>query len=128
MNLAQVVFGFFVLLAATSNFAFFVGDLDDPSVHSGYMLFFTLVVNLVTTALKVPDRTHRGAFYLATSLVADVQLVAAAVCWIAARGLSAGDLSGGTTAVIVSLSGGALVANVVSVTLLLAETVSVPRR
>ena len=31
MNLEKVVFGFFVLLAATLNFGFFIGDIDDPS-------------------------------------------------------------------------------------------------
>ena len=30
MNLEKVVFGFFVLLAATLNFSFFVGDIFDP--------------------------------------------------------------------------------------------------
>ena len=30
MNLEKVVFGFFVLLAATLNFGFFIGDINDP--------------------------------------------------------------------------------------------------
>lgn len=30
MNLEKVVFGFFVLLAATLNFGFFIGDISDP--------------------------------------------------------------------------------------------------
>ena len=34
VNLEKVVFGFFVLLAATLNFGFFVGDLSDPALHN----------------------------------------------------------------------------------------------
>ena len=30
MNLEKVVFGFFVVLAATLNFGFFIGDIDNP--------------------------------------------------------------------------------------------------
>ncbi len=30
MNLEKVVFGFFVVLAATLNFGFFIGDLGNP--------------------------------------------------------------------------------------------------
>jgi hypothetical protein len=33
MNLEKVVFGFFILLAATLNFGFVYGDVDDPSLH-----------------------------------------------------------------------------------------------
>ena len=43
MNLEKVVFGFFVLLAATLNFGFFVGDIDDPDVHNVYELFAAIV-------------------------------------------------------------------------------------
>ena len=57
MNVKAVVFGFFVLLAATLNFGFFVGDLDDPTLHNVYPLFAAVVVNLIATALQVP-RSH----------------------------------------------------------------------
>jgi hypothetical protein len=33
MSLEKVIFGFFVLLAATLNFGFFIGDLPDPTLH-----------------------------------------------------------------------------------------------
>jgi hypothetical protein len=36
MNLEKVVFGFFVLLAATLNFGFFIGDIANPNVHNIY--------------------------------------------------------------------------------------------
>ena len=74
MNLEKVVFGFFVLLAATLNFGFFIGDIDDPALHNAYELFAAVVVNLIATVLKFGDRTQIGAVHLATSLVADLQL------------------------------------------------------
>ncbi len=128
MNLEKVVFGFFVLLAATLNFGFFLGDIDDPSVHNVYELFAAVVVNLIATVLKFGDRTQIGAVHLATSLVADLQLVAAALVWGYAVYVSTEGLTASATASVVSLSGGALVANVVSVVLLLVETVSFHHR
>jgi hypothetical protein len=129
MNLEKVVFGFFVVLAATLNFGFFIGDLGNPELHSVYELFAAVVVNLVATVLKFGDRTQMGAVHLATSLVASLQLIAAAVVWTyAANVLSDGSLSLEQTAAVVSLSGGALFANIVSVVLLVVETVSFQRR
>ena len=129
MNLEKVVFGFFVVLAATLNFGFFIGDISDPTLHNPYELFAAVVVNLIATVLKFGDRTQLGAVHLATSLVASLQLIAAAVVWTYAAGvLTDGGLSAEQTATVVSLSGGALFANVVSVVLLVSETVSFQRR
>ena len=77
MNLEKVIFGFFVLLAATLNFGFFIGDIGNPQLHNIYELFAALAVSLIATVLKFGDRTQIGAVHLATSLVADLQLVAA---------------------------------------------------
>ncbi len=128
MNLEKVVFGFFVMLAATLNFGFFIGDIGDPILHNVYELFAAIVVSLIATVLKFGDRTQIGAVHLATSLVADLQLIAAALVWTFADGLSAEGLSRAATASVVSLSGGALFANIVSVVLLVVETVSYHRR
>jgi hypothetical protein len=129
MNLEKVVFGFFVVLAATLNFGFFIGDLGNPELHSVYELFAAVVVNLVATVLKFGDRTQIGAVHLATSLVASLQLITAAVVWTyCAYVLADGALTAEQTAAVVSLSGGALFANVVSVVLLVTETVSFQRR
>ncbi len=127
MNLEKVVFGFFVLLAATLNFGFFLGDIADPEVHSVYELIAALAVSLIATVLKFGDRTQIGAVHLATSLVADLQLVAACVVWVWAAEISAAGLDAGSTASVVSLSGGALLANLVSVVLLVVETVTFHR-
>jgi hypothetical protein len=128
MNLEKVVFGFFVLLAATLNFGFFIGDIDNPDLHNVYELFAAIVVNLIATVLKFGDRTQLGAVHLATSLVADLQLIAAALAWGYVVYVSSEGLTPEATASVVSLSGGALVANVVSVVLLVVETVSYQRR
>jgi hypothetical protein len=128
MSMEKVVFGFFVLLAATLNFGFFIGDIDNASLHNEYELFAAVVVNLIATVLKFGDRTQIGAVHLATSLVADLQLIAATIAWVYATQVSAAGLDPAATASVVSLSGGALVANVVSVILLVTETVSFQRR
>ncbi|EUJ11779.1 hypothetical protein Meth11DRAFT_2627 [Methylophilaceae bacterium 11] len=124
MNLEKVIFGFFIILAMTLNFGFFVGDIDNPNHHLHYELYVAIVVNLIATILKFGDRTQIGAIHLATSLVADIQLIAAAIIWAAA-----GD-SGANPEVIVgvvSLSGGAFLANITSVVLLIYETVTLRR-
>ncbi len=128
MNLEKVVFGFFVVLAATLNFGFFLGDIANPALHSPWELYAAVAVNLIATVLKFGDRTQIGAVHLATSLVADLQLIAAAVVLIYAQNVSTSGLDAEATAAVVSLSGGALLANIVSVTLLVTETVSYRRR
>jgi hypothetical protein len=127
MNLEKVVFGFFILLAATLNFGFVYGDLGNPLYHNRWEFFAALVVNLVATLIKLGDRTHVGAIHLAASLVAVIQLVAAALVWFFAPVSEAGVVSEGGMAGIVSLAAGALLANLVSVTILIVET-TVQRR
>lgn len=128
MNLEKVIFGFFVLLAATLNFGFFIGDIAIPELHNEYELFGALVVSLIATVLKFGDRTQIGAVHLATSLVADLQLIIAALVWGYAAHISTEGVTGHAMSSVVSMSGGALLANLVSVVLLVVETVSFHRR
>ena len=123
MNLEKVIFGFFIVFAATLNFGFFIGDIDNPVHHDIYELFAAIVVNLIATVLKFGDRTQIGAVHLATSLVADLQLLAAAMVWGYTIHVAGTGLTAGAMASIVSLSGGALFANVISVVILMAETI-----
>jgi len=127
MNLEKVIFGFFVLLAATLNFGFFLGDIANPDLHNIYELFAALAVSLIATVLKFGDRTQIGAVHLATSLVADLQLIAAVLVWVWAVEIAADGLTTVHTASVISLSGGALLANLVSVVLLVTETVTFHR-
>ena len=73
--------------------------------------------------MKFGDRAHIGAVLLATSLVADLQLIAAVVIWTLSVHASDAGLTPMIMASIVSLSGGALLANVTSVIILVTETV-----
>ena len=127
MNLEKVIFGFFIVLALTLNFGFFLGEIDNPSHHPVYELFAVIVVNLIATVLKFGDRTQIGAVLLATSLVADLQLVAAAGLWAFAVNIGDIGLTPEVMSSIVSLSGGALLANIISVVLLVLETIMLLR-
>ncbi len=127
MNPEKVLFGFFIVLALTLNFGFFVGEIDSPDHHHVYELFAVIVVNLVATILKFGDRTQMGAVLLATSLVAMLQLIAAALVWTVVEHISGTGLTPTAMASIVSLSGGAMLANVISVVLLIIETVMLRR-
>jgi len=127
MNPEKVVFGFFIVLALTLNFGFFVGEMDNPAHHHVYELFAVVIVNLIATVLKFGDRTQMGAVLLATSLVAVLQLLVAAVVWTLAVHASDDGMTPTAMASIVSLSGGAMLANVVSVVLLVIETVMLKR-
>ena len=127
MNLPKVFFAFFIMLALTLNFGFVMGEIHNPAHHHVYELFAAIVVSLVATVMKFGDRTHMGAVLLAASLVADLQLIAAAVVWGIAVQMTDAGLNAGYMSSIVSLSGGAVVANVISVVLLIIETVQARR-
>ncbi len=126
MSPERVLFAFIIVLALTLNVGFTVGDMTDPAQHNRYELFGALVVSLIATVMKFGDRSPLGSTMLATSLVADLQLIAAAVCW----GLYAGfgsEITGAQMATVVSLAIGALVANIISVVLLVIEVANLRR-
>ena len=127
MNLERVIFGFFIVLALTLNFGFFYGEIDNPAHHDIVELFLAIIVNLIATGLKLGDRSQIGALLLATSLVADIQLIAAAISWAIAVHVTETGLTPGVMAVIVSVAGGALVANIVSVTMVVVEALMLRR-
>lgn len=127
MNLEKVTFAFFILLALTLNFGFVMGEMDNPIHHNKYELFAALIVSLIATILKFGDRTHIGAVLLATSLVADLQLIAASLVWTYAEYIAGIGMTPAIMSDIVALSGGALVANICSVVLLIVETVMMRR-
>ena len=121
MNTQKVIAGFFIIMAMTLNFGFFYGDISDITQHNPYELFAAIVINLIATVLKLGDKTQLGSVLLATSLVADIQLIAASIIW----GVSLYVFKADVAAVneIVSLSGGALMANLVSVILFVGDTI-----
>jgi hypothetical protein len=127
MNREKVIFAFFIILALTVNFGFVFGEIADPQHHSPWELFAAIIVNLIATVLKFGDRTHIGSVLLATSLVADLQLIASATIWGYALHVSSHGYNVEAVATVVSLASGALVANIISVILLTAETLMVRR-
>lgn len=125
MNLDKVISGFFIILAMTLNFGFFYGDMTTISSHSKYELFAAIVINLIATILKLGDKTQLGSVLLATSLVADIQLIAAASVWTIT--VYSIGMNSEIMAIIVSLSGGALLANITSVALYVGDTLKSKR-
>ncbi len=126
MNIHKIISGFFFILAMTLNFGFFYGDPTSIEQHSAYELFFVVIVNLIATFLKLGDKTQLGAVLLATSLVADLQLISSAIIWtVTLYGTQHFTVT--TSVTIVSLSGGALLANIVSVVLFIGDTIKSKR-
>jgi hypothetical protein len=126
MSLDKTLFAFVIVLALTLNVGFVYGDPTVIAYHNPYDLAVAIAVSLVATVMKFGERSLLGSTMLATSLVADVQLIAAALVWaISSRD---GTAIGTADAVmIISLAVGAVVANVVSVVLLVIETASLRR-
>lgn len=122
MNLEKVIFGFFIVLSLTLNFGFFLGEIENPEHHTVGELFAVIIVNLIATGLKLGDRSHIGAVLLSTSLVADLQLIAAAIYWTVVVHVTETGLTESVIASVVSLAGGAMLANVISVVMLVSET------
>lgn len=122
MNFEKVIFGFFIVLSLTLNVGFFLGEMNNPQHHNVFELFAVIVVNFIATGLKLGDRSQIGAVLLSTSLVADLQLVAAATYWTVVVHVTETGLTSDVMVSIISLSGGALVANVISVVILVTET------
>ncbi len=94
--------------------------------HTKFELFAAIIVNLIATVLKLGDKTQLGSVLLATSLVADIQLITAATIWTVNTYTTA-IIDEETMGVIVSLSGGALLANITSVILYVADTIKSKR-
>ncbi|RLA75349.1 MAG: hypothetical protein DRG78_20625 [Epsilonproteobacteria bacterium] len=126
MNMHKIVSGSFFILAMTVNFGFFYGDPTVLAEHSVYELFAAIVISLISTVMKLGDRTQLGAVLLATSIVADIQLIASATVWAFAEYVIK-DYGVETVTVIVSLAGGALLANVISVILYIGDTLKSKR-
>lgn len=125
MNSEKVISGFFIILALTLNVGFVVGDIDVIAYHSVYELVAAITINIIATIMKLGDKTQTGSVLLATSFVADLQLIAAALFWgiINMTSIMTPELF----TIVVSLATGAVVANVISVTLFVGETLLLKR-
>jgi len=126
MSIEKILFAFVIVLALTLNVGFVYGDPEVIAFHNSYDLGLAIVVSLIATVMKFGERSLLGSTMLATSLVSDVQLIAAAVVW-AVKSMDGQPLDAADSVMVVSLAVGAMVANVVSVILLVIETASLRR-
>jgi len=122
MNLERVVFGFFIILTLSLNYAFVAGGVETAAHHNVWILTFTMIVNLVAIGLKLGDRSQTGALLLASGLVAGLLLITARIVWIVAESGGGGEPGPGEMADIVSIAKGALVANIVATVILVGDT------
>ena len=122
MNLERVVFSFFIILALALNLGFVIGDIDNPDHHSPWLLFAALMVGLISSGLKLGDRSQLGALVLAASLVANLLLMIAISVWAIAEGGMDQIPSTRLAATVIALAYGAVAANVVSVVVLVSDT------
>ena len=122
MNLERVIFGFFIILALALNLGFVAGEIDNPEHHSPWLLFAALMVGLISSGLKLGDRSQLGALVLAASLVANLLLMIAVSVWAIAEGGMEQAPSTRLVVTVISLGYGALAANVVSVAVLVSDT------
>jgi cytochrome b561 len=85
------------------------------------MLTIAILINLIATGLKLGDRSQLGALLLASSLVVDVLLIAARVVWVITEEQTPIGPSPETMANIVSMAGGALIASLVTVIIVVGD-------
>jgi hypothetical protein len=122
MNLERVIFGFVIILALSFTAAFVMGDINNASHHNVWMLTIAILINLIATGLKLGDRSQVGALLLASSLVSDVLLITARIIWVIAENETAIGPSREAAVNIVSLAGGALVACIITVVIVVGDT------
>ncbi len=122
MSLERVVFGFFIILALALNLGFVAGEIDNSLHHNPWLLFAALMVGLITSGLKLGDRSQLGALVLAASLVANLLLMIAVSIWAVSEGGMEQTVSPDLMVTIVSFAYGALAANIVSVSVLVSDT------
>ena len=101
----KLIADFFMLMALTTS----VSYIAHPSI---YELITAVTLNLIATILKIGTRGILNVEYLATSIVADFHLIPALIIQ------STGDIPEA-----ISLVWGAVVANIVSIVILLIEAI-----
>lgn len=128
MRLDKVFFAFFIILALTLNFGFYTGEMDNPEHHLIFELVLAIIVNIIALVLKFGDETHIGSTQLATSMVACLQLIVSGSVWGWVIYSGTEMTLSEVMPTILSFSAGALVANFISVVLLVVETTIISKR
>jgi hypothetical protein len=115
-----VIFAFFIVLATTLNFGFAIGNLNNPDHHPLIELFIALVINLIALAMKFGARSQMDSTQLATSFVSCVQLIIAAMIW---HFTSSEKELIEVLPSIVCLAWGAFLANIISIVILVLDSI-----
>lgn len=122
LNLERVVLGFFLILSLALNLGFVAGEIDNAAHHNPWLLFSALMVGLITSGLKLGDRSYLGALILAASLVANLLLMIAVSIWAISDSGMELNTDASLMVTVVSLGYGAFAANVVSVAAYVSDT------
>ena len=101
----KLIADFFMLMALTTSISYIAHPND-------YELITAVTLNLIATILKIGSRGILSVEYLATSIVADFHLIPAVVVHLL-----------GNVPEAVSLVWGAVVANIVSIVIMLIEAI-----
>lgn len=97
---------FFLMMALTTTCSFLSHGI-------GYELIIAVSMNVIATTLKLGARSTTGAMTMAASLAADFHLIPALLCFYYFQ----------NPAVAIGLTWGAVVANIVSVILLIIDAI-----
>lgn len=128
MRLDKVFFAFFIILALTLNFGFYIGEMDNPEHHLVFELFLAIIVNVIALVLKMGDETYIGSTQLATSMVACLQLTISGAVWGWVVYSGTESTLEEIMPTILSFSAGAIIANIISVILLIVETTIISKK
>lgn len=128
MRLDKVFFAFFIILALTLNFGFYTGETMNPEHHLIFELVLAVIINIIALILKFGDETHIGSTQLATSMVACLQLIVSSSIWGWVIYSGTETTLTEMMPTILSFSAGALLANFISVVLLIVETTIISKK
>jgi hypothetical protein len=121
MNLREIIYGVLLILAFTSNFNFFYSYHGDFSIPNIIFLGIAIFLNFGVVFKKINDDEHDlGGVFLSTSIVALIQLCLAA-CILGYYNYYA-VIDTVVAKSIISLSGGALLANGLSIVMYMIYT------
>lgn len=119
MDLSKVGYGFLIILTLTLNFSFFLGDYDNTEHHQFLLLVAAACLNIISVYFifqdslnaKEQDKSNGREILFASGLVAALQLCLAIVVWVF---LADFEPTEPLIIWIISLSGGALMANLIT--------------
>jgi|SaaInlV_120m_DNA_4_1040238.scaffolds.fasta_scaffold01927_2 hypothetical protein len=121
MNNQSILFNSIIIFALTLNVGFVYGDPDVLSLHHHYDYYAVVVMNILAMIMKFGDESAQGQMLLSTSIVAVIQLLIGTFVWsVAGESFNLTELE--IIHIVIGMSIGALVANLISVTVVISKT------